>query len=136
MSSTFIPNLFFSLSSGYLNAPFALFVIVGILFTLSLPYAAIHQAICHRRHSFSLVSPSVCQPVLSVERPLLTLLWQCALLSVTKVLAFFISLSLSVFVLAHVGTDLPRLGGRPGLVVMGSNPGAVYWMHIFHIDLL
>ena len=46
------------------------------------------------------------------------------------------SLSVSVFVLAHVGTDLPRLGGRPGLVVMGSNPGAVYWMHIFHIDLL
>ena len=37
------------------------------------------------------------------------------------------------------------MGGSPGLVimvddscwkVMGSNPGATYWMDIFHIDLL
>ena len=31
------------------------------------------------------------------------------------------------------------MGGSPGLVVMGGdslNPGAIYWMDIFHINLL
>ena len=38
-----------------------------------------------------------------------------------------------------IGDDIHSLGGgSPGLVVQseGSNPGAGYWMDIFHINLL